>query len=143
VQRRGHPSRASAARARAQRRRLVGQAHLLQRHLTAEQLGTRPASIVRDPGLHDILPLIFPAESLTARRSTSKHELLIRRLLGLIVGSAYPTCPAPCDALSAAVDGLASAGDWLSCPDEAWLPRPEADWAITRLFTEQLPAEDS
>jgi hypothetical protein len=54
-------------------------------------------------------------------------------------GADYPDI----DALSAAVDGLASAGDWLSCPDEAWLPRPEADRAITRLFTEKLPAEDS
>jgi DNA-binding transcriptional LysR family regulator len=31
------------------------------------------------------------------------------------------------DALSAAVDELASAAGWLSDPDEAWLPLPEAD----------------
>jgi hypothetical protein len=53
---------------------LVGQADLLQRHLTADQLGTRPSSIVRNLVLDTIPPSIFPAESLTVRRSTSKHE---------------------------------------------------------------------
>jgi hypothetical protein len=64
------------------------QAHLLQRRPTAEQLGTRPPGTVRDPGLHNNPPTIFPAGSLTARRNTSKHESLIRRLPGMIVGSA-------------------------------------------------------